>query len=52
MSADEYRKQAERCRRLARESTDPRVIEDLIGAAKEYEAKARQPEPGRHEEPS
>jgi hypothetical protein len=34
------REQAKRCRRLARDSTDPGVREGLLGLADEYTAKA------------
>jgi hypothetical protein len=35
-----FREQAERCRRLARDSTDPRVREGFLNLAEEYTAKA------------
>jgi hypothetical protein len=35
-----FREQAERCRRLARDSTDPVLRDNLLGLAEEYAAQA------------
>ena len=36
----QFREQAERCRRLARDSTDPVLRDSLLGLAEEYAARA------------
>jgi hypothetical protein len=41
-----FRDQAERCRRLARDSTDPPSRDNLLGLAEEYIARAAAQETG------
>jgi hypothetical protein len=42
----QLREQAERCRRLARDSTDPKLRDTLMGLADEYAARAQESKDG------